>query len=306
VQSFTRTAVALAVLAIGVVTLTTNQPSLPARADAPATVIEQVRVARTGDYIVEKHVLMDPSVGDASTAIADAVTGITNTADDGVAAQYVLNPWKWPAAAMPVPVYYNPSLESPRPAAAAAVASAVAQWSAVIPSTFSMTFAGTTTAVPTACDTVPHADGVNVVSYVTSLNKGVLGLTCTLRGVRTSDIEVEFDMELAWGFDWGDGQSVGANQYDLRSTVLHEMGHAAGLGHSCPRAHDPTCTPADIAAVMFPALAPGQAKRTLTDDDKAGLLALYPPPIPPVVIPPVGIPVFNHFFALVAPGVSRE
>lgn len=298
---FTRATVVTVVLAVCVTLVAIDRPARPAEAQQPAATIEQVRVARVGNYIVEKHVLLDASAAADATAITDRVTGISSDGGD-VTAQYVLNPWKWAASAMPVPVYYNPSLEAPRPSAASAIADAIAQWSAVSPASFTMTYAGTTTTKPGACDDTP--DGINVVGYVTTLQPNVLGLTCSFRELRAPTTIVEFDMELAWGYDWGSGPTVGTKQYDLRSTILHEMGHAAGLGHSCVSAHDPRCTPAQLAAVMFPALAMGQMKRTLTDDDKAGLLAQYPPPPPPPGRP--GIPVFDRFFALVAPGVSRE
>ena len=53
---------------------------------------------------------------------------------------------------------------------------------------------------------------------------------------------------------------------DLRNTVTHESGHMLGLGHS-----------ADVNATMFASASTGEtSKRTLADDDIAGICAIYP------------------------------
>ena len=58
---------------------------------------------------------------------------------------------------------------------------------------------------------------------------------------------------------------------DIQNTLTHEIGHAFGLAHN----------PDDPHAVMFPTAAPGETvKRILSDDDLAGLRALYDLPAP--------------------------
>lgn len=61
--------------------------------------------------------------------------------------------------------------------------------------------------------------------------------------------------------------------FDLQDVLAHEAGHFFGLAHN----------DADAAATMFPDIAPGEtSKRSLDDDDEAGLRALYVPVDPPV------------------------
>ena len=293
-------------------------------AQAPDTIVEEVRQAVVDGHLVEKTAIIDTRLANDPVALADEVTGIPHETG-GVTAQYLLNPRKWRPTALPVRVSYNPGIEAPRPSIAPAIANAVQQWSAVSPSTFTFVSAGTTAAGTDACD--DHTDGVNTVAYVTTLQAGVLGLTCTYYTADDPSVILEFDMQLNWTFDWGAGPTIGANQYDLASTVLHEFGHAAGLGHTCPFATSSSCTPSDIAAVMYPALKKATLKRTLTADDISGLRAQYPggdplvpPPAPtPTPVPsptlapattpssvPIPRPGFSRDYQLVTPGVVRE
>jgi hypothetical protein len=269
-----------------------------ASAQAPDTIVEEVRQAYVGGRLVEQRVLIDTRLTGDPVAVADEVTGIPHETG-GVSAQYKLNPRRWLPSAMPIRVSYNPALEAPLPSIAPAIANAIQQWSAVSPSTFALVYAGTTTAGTDACEDDP--DGVNTVAYVPKMSSpSVLGLTCTYYDGEDSPVILEFDMRLNHAFDWGAGPAIGANQYDLASTVLHEMGHAAGLGHSSLS-----------TAVMYFALAKHTLKRTLATDDIDGLRAQYPvsgPTIPtPVPTPtPIPAPVFNRDYQVVAPGVVRE
>lgn len=59
--------------------------------------------------------------------------------------------------------------------------------------------------------------------------------------------------------------SCGAETIDLQNVVTHELGHFLGLAHS-----------EDVSATMWCAAQRGDhEKRTLADDDKAGLCAIY-------------------------------
>jgi hypothetical protein len=86
------------------------------------------------------------------------------------------------------------------------------------------------------------------------------------------------DMVFSTRVQWADEAETPTGSFDFASTLLHELGHVAGLDHS-----------AAAGAVMLPRLGRGQQRRALTDDDIAGLRSLYPaaePPQPPATPPP--------------------
>ncbi|KAF2308624.1 hypothetical protein GH714_011473 [Hevea brasiliensis] len=63
--------------------------------------------------------------------------------------------------------------------------------------------------------------------------------------------------------DWSSNPNK--NQFDLESVAVHEIGHLLGLEHS-----------QDSNAIMYANIPPGTIKRKLTQDDIAGIHALYP------------------------------
>jgi hypothetical protein len=76
---------------------------------------------------------------------------------------------------------------------------------------------------------------------------GVLG--CTVAG----------NITLLTGWSWftgADPTTIGTGQYDFETIVMHELGHAIGLGHS-----------GDTGSVMYAYLAPGQTSRAVTTAD---------------------------------------
>ncbi|MFI5458602.1 MAG: beta strand repeat-containing protein, partial [Isosphaerales bacterium] len=67
------------------------------------------------------------------------------------------------------------------------------------------------------------------------------------------------EITLVQGWNWyagSDPTQIGAGQYDFETTVLHELGHALGLGGST-----------DPSSPMYETLAPGVADRTVTTQD---------------------------------------
>jgi hypothetical protein len=67
------------------------------------------------------------------------------------------------------------------------------------------------------------------------------------------------EITILQGWSWyagADPSQIGANQYDFETTVLHELGHALGLGHS-----------ANPVSPMYETLAAGVADRTVTTQD---------------------------------------
>jgi hypothetical protein len=109
------------------------------------------------------------------------------------------------------------------------------------------------------------------------------------------DADVELNAVEGGRFKWGDlvaNIGTGVHVEDLQNTLTHEFGHLLGLDHNCflsgtsrhgvdnTGAPVPDCDHASAqiqAATMFAAVAPGDVeRRSLTDDDIAGVCAIYP------------------------------
>ncbi len=84
--------------------------------------------------------------------------------------------------------------------------------------------------------------------------------------------------------------TAGKKVPDLRTIILHELGHLVGLNHSCetkdkagfPNCTSPTLNPAYYSAVMFPVFGfdssgLGEQKRQLTENDQGRANCLYQP-----------------------------
>lgn len=259
-------------------------------------------------YLVRKHIL---------TMAPDGTIEATETT---VSAAFVVNQHRWAAASMPVGVSYNPGGAPAGHDLPAILQQAITTWNAVSPSSFSFTYAGTSTGATGSCDNVPNVDGKNTVRFVDlPANTATLGTTCTLWPASQGPTAklVEFDMELNDDASlWSSMTPTPGNKYDLPTTILHELGHAAGLGHST-----------DGGAVMYPSLGKGVQHRNLSQDDISGLLAAYPssvtpspsptatatptrtPTAPPTAVvtpPPTQSPPVNTFFRVRAPQLSRD
>jgi hypothetical protein len=134
-------------------------------------------------------------------------------------------------------------------------------WDAVDNSCFVFNYNGTNT--DTALDdlSVDPIDGNDI--FFAGSDPTALAVTQTWTYTSTSNT-AEWNMQVYDNWLWDDSGSPGNNEFDLRSVILHELGHGLGLGHS-----------ANAAAVMDPTIADGTLERILHQDDIDGLNFIY-------------------------------
>ncbi|MBE0609155.1 MAG: hypothetical protein IH609_07240 [Dehalococcoidia bacterium] len=222
--------------------------------------------------------------------------------EGSVSAQWAAWGWKWADDELPVTVAYNPT-GAPSSVGPQAVIAGIQAWSSVPDSPFAFRYGGITDNIASILEAGP--DGENVVSWSPmECNPG-----CVL-GVTSKETAHEVDMLLNSNPEAA--TQVGINgTLDWRTIILHELGHMAGLEHSCPVPFGP-CTDAELAAVMHYQYRGIQRK--LEPDDIAGLVALYPlspsaapspgvSPTPPADVPVVLEPGWNF---LVLPALGMD
>jgi len=190
--------------------------------------------------------------------------------------EFKVNPNRWAREDIPLAVTYNPAGAPAGGDIAALIQTAAGKWSAIDPATFSFAWAGISSGEAGTCaDGAPDLDGLNTVTFANGIGSTTLGITCTVwdRFAGPGAPLAEFDMQLNAAVDWGFGDTLGPGEFDLASTVLHELGHAAGIGHPCASA--PGCSDAEKGSVMYPSLRAREQRRTLTQDDIDALIAAY-------------------------------
>jgi hypothetical protein len=219
---------------------------------------------------------------DDATEVADAaLPGLAGAGHGEVSAQWAPWSWKWGDAEIPVEVAYNPT-GAPNSFGPQLLLSGLQAWSGVTSSSFRYSYAGVTNNVASILASGP--DGENVISWEwLPCERGcVLALTSK---ESTHEVDMVLNSNPEAAAQLGVGTSV-----DWRTVILHELGHMAGLEHSCPVPFGP-CTAAEADAVMYYQYR--GVLRTLAADDIAGISALYPLAAAPADPPgePPGMPV---------------
>ena len=255
------------------------------------------------EFVVERHILT--IAGEHADEHEPEVT-----------AAYRINRNNWTPDDVPIPVSVNSSGAPLEHDPETLVRNAIDRWSNVSGSYFRFEWSGATNAGASTCGNPFKVDGVNSVTFVTTMSPVTLGITCTVwRPNAGPDAPlIEFDMQLNANINWGSGAVIAPGEYDLASTILHELGHAAGLGHPCGSAGSGTCTAAEEASVMYPSLTSQVQKRDLRQDDIDAIREAYPQsavtptpsptPLPTVV--PTAPPGQGLQFNIRAPGVARD
>lgn len=246
--------------------VTTN----PARGEGEAQrrFVEETRYIPQDDgTFLEIRAIIDTERADPDAVMAKLAPNALAEEDGRVVAQYTK--WrKWAKQDIPVPVYYNPEWDPLNFSGLNSLLWAINVWNGVPNQYFRYTYAGLTDKYASTglCD-LQIADGINSVRFSYVMEYGVLGEACAIVDWTTIDgvlRVVEFDINFnAWDYDWSDSATTPPNRVDLPSVMLHELGHALGLGHSFN------------GTVMQVALGTGQQMRTLHPDDIAGVQALY-------------------------------
>lgn len=131
-------------------------------------------------------------------------------------------------------------------------------------SNVTITDGGTTSA------TTAGNDGTNLVTFIDnatnrSLVGGAIGVNIATFNPNTGAL---IDADIIFNPAQTFSTTGSANAFDVESVALHEGGHFLGQNHS-----------PFLSSIMYPFLRGGTATaRTLTEDDRSGLRALYPPP----------------------------
>ncbi|MBV6342541.1 matrixin family metalloprotease [Candidatus Magnetobacterium casense] len=142
-----------------------------------------------------------------------------------------------------------------------AITAAMQTWNSVTTTSFRYTYAGATTA--TNCG---DNDGVNIMCFNNNTN-GSLAVNSVWYDPPTGEI---FDDDINFNTKYLYSTDLTLNSYDLQSIAAHELGHCLSLKDLYDAAVDSEKT-------MYGYASRGETKkRTLEQDDMAGITSLYP------------------------------
>jgi len=151
-----------------------------------------------------------------------------------------------------------------------AIINAGNSWSRVGSSDFTLKFDGMTDVTETGLN------GVNEIVFEHQSRDNPLAKARVWYDIESQIIQ-EADIWINDDYSWDATGAPSLDEADLESTLLHELGHWLALGHD-----------SEQAAVMYFQLTGGVVKRGLHDNDREGILYIYPCEIPPCI--PAGLP----------------
>lgn len=197
---------------------------------------------------------------DAANARSEMLARFPNAipVPQGAEAAYVLSGFKWMAGNTSWTYDSSGVPASVSAGALAALNAAASTWGAQ-GANFHFNNGGSSGFGTGACG--GSTDGHNSVGWGAQ-SGSVLAVTCSwFSNSGNPKPAAEFDMEIDPDWNWTTGNPI---QIDLQSVTLHEFGHALGLNHS-----------GQTSAVMYASYSGGTNKRTPTQDDIDGELAIY-------------------------------
>jgi len=272
----------LSMVATGLPTLSTGEEVLLFL--APAADGYSVAGNDAGKYLVENSLavnrpfLLAMPLGDLYTALKAADPSVAVPVDwvrqeaavrpePIIGGQdYVYNKLKWPVNR----IEYKVNVNSTRTGNAngtvgdflTAMTNAATTWSMVGDADFTFDYGGPSTSTEI---------GYNNANEVLFINKGITDVNgnpqplAVARVYYIGEIIVETDIWINDAFAWDATGSPGGQEPDLESVVLHEFGHWLSLGHD-----------SDATSVMVPQITLGTLKRVLGDNDRRGIVFIYP------------------------------
>jgi hypothetical protein len=205
-----------------------------------------------------------------------------------------------------IPIALSTSLTSP-PAnikagsdAIGAARRALARWEAVSNIRFSIVSSSAQAISPVNQQGV-RADGINLITVAdTQDNRGYVGSVALGRANTVFDpatgIIVEGDIVINPAYVFS---TDGSTNYDLETTLTHELGHLLGLGHSASVGATMNANQGESPMYNGPAT----AGRSLSEDDIAGIRSIYGAPqasgtIAGTILNSAGAPLFGaHIWA---------